>query len=158
MPLGNPLPLRRQLRNEFLIAGMADLAGWDNAVDQSRLSLLVREARQAIPAMSDYLQIEPWNGLRPATPTNLPILGPTPLCNLLLNVGQGALGFTLAMGSAQIIADLAAGRPAASRPPLLRRASHRLDEAKHRTSGARFAYWSNPIGRRQAQLHAEIGE
>jgi hypothetical protein len=67
-----------------------------------------------------------------------------PLCNL--NVGQGALDFTLATGSAQIIADLAAGRPAASRPPLLRRASHRLDEAKHRTSGARFAYWSNPIG------------
>jgi D-amino-acid dehydrogenase len=59
--------------------------------------------------MSDYLQIEPWSGLRPATLTSLPILGPTPLGNLLLNVGQGALGFTLAMGSARIIADLATG-------------------------------------------------
>jgi len=32
---------------------------------------------------------------------------------LLLNVGQGALGFTLAMGSARIIADIAVGRPPA---------------------------------------------
>ncbi|WP_316195171.1 MULTISPECIES: D-amino acid dehydrogenase [unclassified Bradyrhizobium] len=102
-----------RLGERLRIAGMADLVGWDDAIDPSRLSLLVREARHAFPAISDYLQIEPWSGLRPATPTGLPILGPTPLSNLLLNVGQGALGFTLAMGSAQIIADLAARRPPA---------------------------------------------
>jgi hypothetical protein len=31
-------------------------------------------------------------------------------------------------------------------PVQIRRASHRLGEAKHRKSGARFAYWSNPVG------------
>jgi D-amino-acid dehydrogenase len=31
----------------------------------------------------------------------------------MLNVGHGALGFTLAMGSAQVVADLVAGRPPA---------------------------------------------
>jgi D-amino-acid dehydrogenase len=41
----------------------------------------------------------------------MPILGPTPgLPNLHLNIGQGALGFTLAMGSARVVADLLAGR------------------------------------------------
>jgi len=99
-------PLGDRLR----VAGMADLVGWSDAIDQSRLSLLVREARQAFPAASDYRRIEPWSGLRPATPTSLPILGPTPFGNLLLNVGQGALGFTLAMGSARVVADFAIGR------------------------------------------------
>lgn len=99
-------PLGDRLR----VAGMADLVGWSDAIDQSRLSLLVREARQAFPEASDYLRVEPWSGLRPATPTSLPILGPTRFRNLLLNVGQGALGFTLAMGSARVVADLAIGR------------------------------------------------
>jgi D-amino-acid dehydrogenase len=34
--------------------------------------------------------------------------------NLLVNAGQGALGFTLAAGSARLLADLVAGRA----PPL----------------------------------------
>jgi len=98
------------LGNRLRIAGMADLVGWDDAVDQGRLALLIREAKQAFPDASTYLRVEPWCGLRPATPTSLPILGPTPLRNLFLNVGQGALGFTLAMGSARIVADLIARR------------------------------------------------
>jgi len=95
-------PLGDRLR----IAGMADLVGWDDSIDRSRLALLVREARQAFPEASDYRHVEPWCGLRPATPTSLPILGHTPFSNLFLNVGQGALGFTLAMGSARVVADL----------------------------------------------------
>jgi D-amino-acid dehydrogenase len=45
----------------------------------------------------------PWAGLRPATPSSLPIIGATPFHNVLLNVGHGALGFTLAMGSARLL-------------------------------------------------------
>ena len=46
--------------------------------------------------------------MRPATPTGLPIVGrraPAPY-NLLFNTGHGALGFTLAFGSARRIAAL----------------------------------------------------
>ena len=40
-----------------------------------------------------------------------PVLGPAPgLPNLMLDVGQGALGFTLAMASGRVVADLLAGR------------------------------------------------
>jgi D-amino-acid dehydrogenase len=38
------------------------------------------------------------------------VLGATPYPELMFNVGHGALGFTLAMGSAQVVTDLAAGR------------------------------------------------
>ena len=102
-------PLGDRLR----VAGRADRGGWDDAIDQSRLALLVRETQQAFPDASDYVQVEPWSGLRPATPTGLPILGRSPLANLFLNVGQGALGFTLAMGSGRVVADVVVGRPPA---------------------------------------------
>ena len=46
-----------------------------------------------------------WIGLRPATPRGTPIVGPTRYRNLWLNVGHGALGFTLATGSAALLAQ-----------------------------------------------------
>jgi D-amino-acid dehydrogenase len=93
------------------VAGMADLVGHDTRVDPARLDLLVREARAAFPAAARWDRVGPWAGLRPATPTSAPILGPAPgLPNLMLDVGQGALGFTLAMASGRVVADLLAGR------------------------------------------------
>ena len=38
-------------------------------------------------------------------------IGATPYDNLWLNTGHGALGFTLACGSAALLADAMAGRP-----------------------------------------------
>ncbi|HEY0838461.1 MAG TPA: D-amino acid dehydrogenase [Azospirillum sp.] len=92
-------------------AGIADLVGLDAAIHPRRLDLVVRETRAAFPGAADYDHIRPWSGLRPATPTGAPLLGPTPVPGLWLNTGHGALGFTLAMGSARIVADLMAGRP-----------------------------------------------
>lgn len=99
-----------RLDDRLRVAGMADIVGYGCDLDEERLALLIREAKAAFPDASDYRQVEPWCGLRPATPTSLPILGPTPKANLLVNVGQGALGFTLAMGSARVVGDLIAGR------------------------------------------------
>ena len=42
----------------------------------------------------------------------MPILGATPYPNLVLDCGQGALGFTLALGCGRAVADCVAGRPA----------------------------------------------
>ena len=51
-----------------------------------------------------------WCGLRPMTPDGTPIVGPTPLDNLLLATGHGTLGWTMAAGTGRVIADLVAGR------------------------------------------------
>jgi D-amino-acid dehydrogenase len=48
--------------------------------------------------------------MRPATPRGTPVLGPTPYANLWLNVGHGALGFTLALATGRIVSDLLGGR------------------------------------------------
>ncbi|KAB2898342.1 MAG: FAD-dependent oxidoreductase, partial [Burkholderiaceae bacterium] len=66
-----------------------------------------REAMRAVfPRGAALHDLRPWAGLRPATPTGLPVVGrhargPR---NLLLNAGHGALGFTLAFGTAAAVA------------------------------------------------------
>jgi D-amino-acid dehydrogenase len=102
------------------VAGMADIAGWSSLPDPVRLRQLVAEARAAFPDAADYNApldaMAPWCGLRPATPLGSPILGATPIANLFLNVGHGALGWTLALACGRIVADAVAGR--ASEIPL----------------------------------------
>lgn len=100
-----------RLGRDLRVAGMADVVGYDTAFDMPRLDLLIRQAREAFPDATDWRTLNPWTGLRPATPTGLPILGPVPaIPNLHLDIGHGGLGFTLAMGSGRVVADLLAGR------------------------------------------------
>jgi D-amino-acid dehydrogenase len=100
-----------RLGEKLRVAGMADIVGIDDSIDPRRLGQLIAQARETFPAASTWQQMEPWTGLRPATPKGLPILNASGIDNLLLNVGHGALGFTLAFGSAEVIAAALAGRP-----------------------------------------------
>jgi D-amino-acid dehydrogenase len=45
------------------------------------------------------------------TPTGIPILGRSRQRNLFLNTGHGHMGWTMACGTAAIVADAIAGRP-----------------------------------------------
>ncbi|MBO1016977.1 D-amino acid dehydrogenase [Achromobacter sp. SD115] len=85
------------------IAAMVDIGSADASIDTARIGLLKRQVHEAFPAL-DLRQAEPWAGLRPATPTGKPLIGRSLAAdNLWLNIGQGALGFTLACGSAALL-------------------------------------------------------
>ncbi len=99
-------PLGERLR----IAGMVDLTGMSAQADQARIALLTRQARETFPDAGDYRAAQTWTGMRPATPDSKPLIGATQFRNLWMNTGHGALGFTLACGSAQLMADLIAQR------------------------------------------------
>jgi len=49
------------------------------------------------------------------TPDSTPVVGATPLRNLFVNTGHGTLGWTMACGSAAVIADLVSGKQPAIR-------------------------------------------
>jgi D-amino-acid dehydrogenase len=103
-------PLAGQLR----VAGFAELVGADLQVDPNRIQALVDAVHEVFPgACPPQADPRPWAGLRPATPTSRPIVGATRWANLFLNVGHGALGLTLAMGSARVLEDALAGRASA---------------------------------------------
>jgi D-amino-acid dehydrogenase len=96
------------------VAGMADIAGYETRPDPVRLAQLVAETRRAFPRATNYdvpiKKLAPWSGLRPATPDGAPRLGRTPIDNVFVNAGHGALGWTLALGSGRAVADIVAGR------------------------------------------------
>lgn len=99
-----------RLGDDLRVAGMADLAGYDDRLDAGRVTTLLGEVQASFPDASDFSRISPWCGLRPATPQGTPLIGPTRYPQLLLNTGHGALGFTLGMGCGKVIADIVAGR------------------------------------------------
>ena len=51
-----------------------------------------------------------WCGLRPMTPDGPPLVGRSELSNLYLNTGHGTLGWTMACGSAKVLADIISSR------------------------------------------------
>jgi D-amino-acid dehydrogenase len=99
-----------RIGEELRVAGMADLSGRRAVIDVERVDQLVDEVRNTFPRATDFSALSPWCGMRPATPRGTPLIGATPHSNLWLDVGHGALGFTLALATGRIVADLAAGR------------------------------------------------
>ena len=95
-----------RIGEQLRVAAMVDIVGFDPALDPKRLALIKRQARDTFANAGDYEQAIEWAGMRPATPSGVPLLGATGYCNLWLNLGHGALGFTLACGSAQLLSEL----------------------------------------------------
>ena len=100
-----------RLGERLRVAGMADMVGLDRHIDTARIETLKQEARNLFPDAGNYDLATLWTGLRPATPKGKPIIDGTRYGNLWLNIGQGALGFTLAPGSARVMTDLIRGQP-----------------------------------------------
>jgi len=92
------------------IAGIADLDGDDARPDPARLRTLIASAAKTMD-VEQQGDLSAWTGMRPATPDSRPIIDWSPLPGLFLNTGHGALGWTLAAGSAALAAELIAGRP-----------------------------------------------
>ena len=95
-----------RIGSRLRVAGMAELVGHDASIPAERIETLEAATREVFPHASRFDELHPWTGMRPATPTGRPIIGrhPDAPANLLFNTGHGALGFTLAFGSALRVA------------------------------------------------------
>ena len=98
-------PLGSGSRRRLRVAGMAELVGHDLRIDGQRIEQLLQATDRCFGLRHRPADVRPWAGLRPATPTGLPVIGAARgWRNLYVNAGQGALGFTLAFGSAARLA------------------------------------------------------
>lgn len=94
------------LGNRIRIAGIAEINAGSTEIDPEQLDTLISAAREAFPGAANYDAIDHrWAGLRPMTPNSVPIIA-RPHPRLVLNIGHGMLGWTLAMGSAERAAAL----------------------------------------------------
>jgi D-amino-acid dehydrogenase len=99
-----------RLGNRLRVAGTAELSGYGLDLNAVRCQALTRRASEWFGAAIDPTRAEYWTGLRPATPSNVPLIGRTRYPNLYLNTGHGTLGWTMAAGSGKAVADLISGR------------------------------------------------
>ena len=95
-----------RIGEQLRVAAMVDIVGFDAGLEPKRLALIRRQAVETFPLAGDYAHAVEWAGMRPATPTGVPLIGASAYRNLWLNLGHGALGFTLACGSGQLLAEL----------------------------------------------------
>jgi D-amino-acid dehydrogenase len=95
-----------RLGAKLRVAGMAELVGNDTTVSTAAIHQLTEATTSIFPKLGSVQAQEPWSGLRPATPTGIPIVGSLmgAPSNLFFNTGHGGLGLTLAFGSATQIA------------------------------------------------------
>jgi D-amino-acid dehydrogenase len=99
-----------RLGDRMRIAGTAELDGYSTNLSMIRTEALVKRARELFPGAADYDNPVYWTGLRPATPSNCPLIGRTRYANLFLNTGHGTLGWTEGPGSGRALADLISGK------------------------------------------------
>jgi D-amino-acid dehydrogenase len=99
-----------RLGNQLRMAGTAELSGYSRALNTIRCDNMTRLAREMFPTALDFDNVRFWSGLRPATPSNVPLIGRTRIQNLYLNTGHGTLGWTMGVGSGRALADLISGR------------------------------------------------
>ena len=102
-----------RLGDRIRVGGMAEISGFNNDLPEARRATLEYSLGSLFPGAGDTSRASFWSGLRPMTPDSTPVLGPTRYGNLFLNTGHGTLGWTMACGSAAVIADLMSGRRAA---------------------------------------------
>jgi D-amino-acid dehydrogenase len=92
------------------VGGMAEIVGFNTKLLEARRETLEMVVSDLYPEGGHIEQASFWTGLRPMTPDGTPIVGATPLSNLYLNTGHGTLGWTMACGSGQLLADLISGK------------------------------------------------
>ncbi len=94
------------LGDKMRVAGIAELGNETSDIEPGRINALIASARASLPEAADYERtVEHWSGLRPMTPNSIPITE-RPRPALAINAGHGMLGWTLAMGSAERLAEL----------------------------------------------------
>ena len=98
-----------RLGDRLRIAGTAELNGYDRDLNRVRREAIVRRSEELFPGAGDTEQAQFWTGLRPATPSNVPIIGRSKIANLYPNTGHGTLGWTHSCGSGKSIARIING-------------------------------------------------
>jgi len=131
--------------NRIRVGGMAELAGFDLSLNPRRRKTLEMITNDLFPYAADIPNAVFWTGLRPMTPDGTPVIGKASALpqhdNLWLNTGHGTLGWTMACGSGQVLADLVASHPSAIRTDDLNisrydRDARNRNNAKHTLANA----------------------
>ena len=112
-------PIRRVLRSErgyivprdganpqmVVVGSTLERAGYEKGVTSGGMEKILSAVNELVPELAGAEIVETWSGLRPGTPDQLPILGPTDINGLLIATGHYRNGILLAPATAKLIAE-----------------------------------------------------
>jgi D-amino-acid dehydrogenase len=107
---GPPLVGWANFGDSLRMASTAEFTGYGRDWTSSDFSGILQDARDLFPDAADFSEGQYRACLRPMTPAGPPIIGRGRHRNLLFNTGHGNMGWTMACGSARILADIFAQR------------------------------------------------
>ncbi len=99
-----------RLGQRLRIAGTAEFNGYNTELNAVRCQALMTRAMEFFPDLRPAGEALFWCGLRPATPSNVPLIGRSAISNLYINSGHGTLGWTMACGSGAALAAIIGGQ------------------------------------------------
>jgi glycine/D-amino acid oxidase-like deaminating enzyme len=103
--------LQPRKTGQVLIGSSRELVGWNATINRSLLARMLARAAEFVPALAQLSVIRCWTGFRPATDDKLPLIGAwDPIPGVWIAAGHEGLGITTSLATAQILADLVAGR------------------------------------------------
>ncbi|UFR04981.1 glycine oxidase ThiO [Streptomyces sp. Go40/10] len=115
---------------ELVVGATSEELGWDTTVTAGGVYELLRDAHELVPGITELPLTETRAGLRPCSPDNAPLLGPSGLAGLLLATGHHRNGALLTPVTGDVLAHaLATGElPQEARPFTPRRFGAALGE------------------------------
>ncbi len=93
----------------IIVGSTLEEAGFDNRATSEGIRKLLDAAAEICPELAAAEVIQTWAGLRPGSPDDLPILGPTDVKGLLIATGHYRNGILLAPATAKLLRDWIVG-------------------------------------------------
>lgn len=106
---GGALYLVPRENGELVVGATSEELGWDTTVTAGGVYELLRDAHELVPGVTELPLVETRAGLRPGSPDNAPLLGPTAVPGLHLATGHHRNGVLLTPVTGEVMAELLAG-------------------------------------------------
>ncbi|MFG3493680.1 glycine oxidase ThiO [Streptomyces sp. NPDC047928] len=101
---GSQVYLVPRENGELVVGATSEELGWDTTVTAGGVYELLRDAHELVPGITELPLTETRAGLRPASPDNAPMLGPSALPGLHLATGHYRNGVLLAPVTGDVLA------------------------------------------------------
>ncbi|MFX4293824.1 glycine oxidase ThiO [Streptomyces bohaiensis] len=102
---GSAVYLVPRADGELVIGATSEEQGWDTTVTAGGVYELLRDAHELVPGLTELPLTETCAGLRPGTPDNAPLLGPSVVPGLHLATGHYRNGVLLAPATGEALAQ-----------------------------------------------------
>jgi glycine oxidase len=102
---GYIVPRDLAIPQKLIVGATIENVGYEKAVTSGGIEQILGAANEIAPELARAEIAETWSGLRPGTPDQLPILGPTDIDGLIIATGHFRNGILLAPITAKLIAE-----------------------------------------------------